>query len=246
MSDKVKDYVPKYLEKWLPSRNLQYPKGIEVYYKPFSFGELIKFNNSNLDEPEVYRFILEGIEVIGMDKYDLTFYDTVYLGWRRKTASMGSSVLDAKSFCPNCDYRNTSLLELDKLDFEDSDIKALPVKCKICDIELKFKFITIKDYIELFNQNKHKDILSIYAKSIINKNFDEAYEILDNATGNDIDKIGLLNSILYHGVRDLGVECLECKHKYDIKVTDSSEVELLKPFRSKEDIIRDEISFGEE
>jgi len=246
MSEKIKDYSPKYQEKWLPSRNLQYPKGIEVYYKPFSFGDLLKFNNSNLDEPEMYRFILEGVEVVGMDKLDLTFYDTIYLGWRRKTSSMGGNVLDAKSFCPNCDFRNVSILELDKIDFEDSDIKALPVKCKICDIELKFRFITIRDYIDLYNKDKAKDILSIYAKSVSNKDFDEAYSILNSATGNDIDKIGLLNSILYHGIKDLEVECAECKHKYNIKVADSSEVELLKPFRSKEDIIRDEISFGEE
>lgn len=246
MLENSKDYLPKYKEEWLPSGNLQYPSGVKIYYKPFSFGDLMKINNSNLDETEFYRFILEGIEVIGMDKYDLTFYDTVYLGWRRKTASFGGSVLDAKSFCPNCDFRNSSIFDLNDIKFSDSEIKSLPVKCKICKIELKFKFLTIKDFIELFSQDKNKDILAIYAKSVTNLDFEESYNILKNSYGDDLDKIGLLNSILYHGIEDLEVECSNCKDKYKVKVTNSSEVELLKPFRSKEDIIRDEISFGEE
>lgn len=237
-------YLPKYQEKWLPSNNLQYPDGINVHYYPFSFGEILKINQSNLDDFAMYNSILEGIDVKGMSVEDLTFYDILYLGWRRKTASLGASIVDIKSFCPNCDTRNLTVLDLTKLEFTDIDIKALPVKVKICDVELKFGFITIRDYLDLLSKDLHTDVLAIYAKSVVNKSYQEAYEIISNATGTDLEKLEVLNSILYHGIKPIDVVCKECKCEYVVDVSNSQEAEILKPFRGKEDIIRNEISFG--
>ena len=89
-----KSYLPEYREDDLPSRKLQYPKGVRVYYRPYTLGELLKINQYNFDEVELYEFILDGIKVTGMEKEDLTYYDVVYLGWRRKTASMESAIVD--------------------------------------------------------------------------------------------------------------------------------------------------------
>lgn len=243
--EQKKSYLPKYQEKWLPSGNLQYPQGILVYYNPFSFGDLLKANQSNFDEAELYNFILEGVHVKGMDKQDLTFHDVVYLGWRRKTASLGTSAVEVNAYCPNCDLRNTNIVELDKLDFIDVKVKALPINFKVAGEILKFKFITIRDYIDLLAKNQTEDILNIYAKCVFNHNFEEAYNILYNASGDDLERINVLDSLLYHGLKPIDVECSECKHKYNLTLTDSQEVEILKPFRGQEAIIRDEISFGE-
>lgn len=240
-----KSYLPEYQDKWLPSNNLQYPNGVLVYYSPFSFGDLLKISQSNFGEVELYNFILEGIRVVGMDKYDLTFYDVIYLGWRRKTASLGTSLVDVNCYCPNCDSKNIRNLDLKELDFVDLDIKAMPVKMKISEQELKFKFITIRDYLELLSEGKSNDVLSIYAKSVSNLPDEVAYEILYNASGDDLERLDLLDILLYHGLKNLKIKCKECSHEYEIKLTDSQEVEILKPFRGKETIIRNEISFGE-
>lgn len=237
-------YLPEYNDTWLPSNNLQYPEGVSVSYKPFSFGDLLKINQSNLNEVGLYNFILEGITVKGMDKYDLTFYDVVYLGWRRKTASLGASMVDIKSFCPNCDFRNTKTLDLKALDFIDLEITALPMKLDISNTRLDFKFITIRDYIELLDKEQEKDIINLYAKSVENKSFEDAYNLIYSSTGDDLERIAVLDGLLYHGLKDIEFECKECKEKYLVKLTDSQEVEILKPFRGKETIIRDEISFG--
>jgi hypothetical protein len=242
-----KNYLPKYQEKWMPSNNLQYPEGVLIYYHPFSFGDLFKLNQSNIDDVELYKFILEGVEVIGMNKYDLTFYDVLYLGWRRKTASLGASLVDVKAFCPNCDTKNTKNIALDKLDFEDVIVKALPMKMKIAGEELKIKFVTIGDYIDLLSKDQAEDIFCVYAKSVTNKSFEEAYQIFYNATGDDLERISILDNLLYHGLKEIVMTCSneECKHEYEIKLNNSQEVEIIKPFRGQEAIIRDEISFGE-
>ena len=242
-----KSYLPEYREDDLPSRGIQYPKGVRVYYRPYSLGELLKINQYNFDETELYQFIMEGIKVVGMEKEDLTYYDVSYLGWRRKAVSMEASIVDTYSFCPNCDTKNSKSISLNDLDFVDTDVKAMPIKTKINGKDLKFRYITIRDYMELIKEDKHLDAISIYAKSVVDVPFEEAYDIIYNATGNDLEKLSLIDIMLYHGLQRLKFTCQnkECNQEYDVEITNSQEVEILKPFRSKEDIISDEISFGE-
>lgn len=238
-------YAPKYEDKWLPSKNLQYPDGFKVHYYPFTYGDILKINSSKMSESELYRFILDGIETIGIDKYDLTFYDVVYLGWRRKTSTLAGSVVDTITYCPNCDTRNVRLLSLsDDVDFVDTGVKALPLKTKICGEELHFKFITIRDFLELLDRDATQDVLAVYAKSVTNKDYSEAYEILYNANGDDLERIDRLDLLLYHGLEKIKVECKECKKEYFVALTDSQEVEILKPFRGEGNSVADEISFG--
>lgn len=239
-----KKYLPKNVEKWLPSRNLQYPEAFSLCYYPFSFGDLKKINASYLDEAQIFSEILDGIEVEGMPKDDLTFYDVVYLGWRRKVATFGTSLVDVMSYCTNCDFKNKANRDLKNIDFIDAEVPKLPIKVKILDKELHFKFITIKEYLDLMKKELHQDIVAILAKSVTNVEYDEAYSILSNATGEDLDKINILPELLYHGIKPIEVECSECGHKYIVNLSDSQEVEILKPFRTKEEIIRDGISFG--
>ena len=247
MDNNSRKYLPKFQEKWLPSNNLQYPDGVNIHYYPFSFGEILKINQSNLDDFAMYNCILEGVEVKGMPVEDLTFYDVLYLGWRRKTASLGASIVDVVSYCPNCDTKNMTVMDLTKLEFIDIAIKAIPAKTKICGEELHFGFLTIRDYLDLLSKDQHTDILAIYAKCVTNKGYPEAYSIISNATGKDLEKIEVLNTILYHGLKPLDVECKneDCKCNYVIEISNSQEAEILKPFRRQEDVIRDEISFGD-
>lgn len=242
-----KRYAPKYEEKWLPSGNLQYPDGFKVHFYPFTYGDLLKINSSNMSESELYKFILEGIETVGIDKYDLTFYDVVYLGWRRKTSTLASSSVDTITYCPNCDTKNIRFLSLaDDIDFVDTGVKALPMKAKICGEELHFKFITIGNFIDLLDRDLTSDVLAIYAKSVCNRNYEEAYEILYNANGRDLEILDKLDVLLYHGLKKIKITCSnkECKQDYYIALTDSQEVELLKPFRGEDTPVADEISFG--
>ena len=238
-------YLPKYQEKWLPSHNLQYPDGVNIHYYPFSFGEILKINQSNLDDFAMYNSILEGVEIKGMPVEDLTFYDVLYLGWRRKTASLGASLVDVKSYCPNCDISNLTSIDLTKLEFVDTVIKAIPAKAKICDQELHFGFLTIRDYLDLLSKDLHQDIIAIYAKSVTNKNYVEAYDIISSCTGKDLERLEVLNSILYHGIKPIEAKCRDCECDYVVDVANSQEAEILKPFRGQADIIRDEISFGD-
>lgn len=237
------NYTQQFEVKDLPSGKIQYPEATRINIYPFTFGDILKFNQSTMSVSEFYDFILEGVNVSGMDKYDLTFYDTVYLGWFRKVASLGSSILEIKSYCPNCEYKNGKALDITELDFSDTTIKKLPAKTKICNIELHFQYLTIGQYLELVSLNK-TDLTSLFSKCVSNVSFQEAYDVINSATGKDLEKIDYLNKILYHGVSDLDFKCTECSHEFKVQPTDSSEVELMKPFRREEFDVRDEISFG--
>jgi hypothetical protein len=189
------------------------------------------------------RFLLDGIRTVGMEKEDLTLFDVLYIGWLRKAISFGKDItIQAPSMCPQCGEENVSTFLLKDLDFTDTEIESLPVIAPLAEKELNFKFLTVRDHIELIKDNLNEDAVSFLAKSVSNMNFDEAYNTLYNITGDDVDTLQEVNKFLYHGVKPISCTCTECEYTYEVSIT--SPETLIAPFRSVEGSNRSKIRFG--
>jgi len=237
-------YLPEVEIKNLPSKKLQYPEATRIYYKPFTLGDLQKINNSNMDAIQLYEYILEGIRVSGMEKSDLTFYDTVYIGWLRKIASLGTPLFNMKAYCPQCDTMNSRTIELKDMEFEDTKVPSMPINIKIRDINLVFKYLTIRDYIDILRLDKMSDVVHVFAKHVSNLPFEEAYNLIFSLIGSEVDNVEYINGLLYHGLSKVPFKCHECKLEYMVNPANYTEAEITRPFRRQEDDIRNEISFG--
>ena len=237
-------YVQEMESKNLPSKKLQYPEATKVFYSPYTLGDLHRINTSSVDFVQRYEDILSGIRTSGMDKYDLTFYDVVYLGWLRKIASFKTPLFALQSFCPNCDIKNSKTLELKDMEFEDTQIPKLPISIKIADRDISFGFLTIRGYLEILKSNKSEDIVYVFSKHIKNMAHKEAYELIDSLIGEDVDRVEYINKILYHGLAKVNFKCNSCNFEYQVNPANYAEAEITRPFRRQEHDIRNEISFG--
>lgn len=239
-------FLPEVEVKNLPSKKLQYPEATKIYYNPYTLGDLQVINNSNMNAVQLYEYILRGIRVTGMEKYDLTFYDVVYLGWLRKIASLGTPMFQLQAFCPNCDKKVAKTLELKEMDFQDVSIDKMPINVKIRDEKVSFKFITIKDYLEILEMDKIKDLIYVDSRHVCNMEQEDAYNLLFSLVGEEIDKLEYINKLLYHGLAKVPFTCdnPKCKFEYLVDPANYTEAEITRPFRRQEHDIRNEISFG--
>lgn len=229
----------------LPSAFLQYPEGSAVLCSPFSFGDLSRFNNSNMTEVQFFEFVLEGIETKGFDKYDLTYYDVVYLALLRKMNSLGSTQVTLTSICDHCGHINTNHMDTQFFyDFVDLEIEEMPLTLELNSGELELKFITIRDWMELANKDMLDDSLNLYAKSVANRIFDEAYQTIYNATGQDIEVLNLADKMLYHGLKPLSLVCESCFNGYHANLSSEDVNSIIRPFRGEEESVRCKIHFG--
>ena len=239
-------YLPEVEVQNLPSKKLQYPGSVKVFYNPYTFGDLLAINSSAMNSEQLYEYILKGVRVVGMDKMDLTFYDVSYLGWLRKVSSLGTPMFKLSCFCPNCDMHNSKVMALNEMDFDDVEVPAMPIRVKIKNIDLSFKYITIKEHLELLASGDIEDILAVIAKHVENLEYTEAQSLIFNLVGQEVETVKYINRLLYHGLSDVKFECSneECKFEYLVNPADYTEAEVEKPFCREDSIIRNEISFG--
>ena len=239
------NYLPETNVSSLPSAFLQYPKGVVVKFRPFTFGDISKFNNSNMTDRQYYDFVLEGIDVSGMDKYDLTYYDTVYLALLRKRNSLGTTKVSMMSVCKHCETINTRTLDTSIFnEFEDLEQDDMPLVVSLNSGDLEFKFITIKDWLELNEEDKLKDPIAVYAKSIVNKDFQEAYDTVYNSIGEDMSTLTGVDQMLYHGLKLVNVVCDKCLGNYNTSLSPDDISSVIRPFRDETEPSGCKIRFG--
>lgn len=207
VSVKKEAYLPTILVKDLPSKFLAYPKGVEISYQPYRFGELKKFAQSKLSIKQRYEFILEGIIVSGMEKTALTFNDFIFIALLRKLSSIGVHDIQITFNCSKCGFENKHHVELDKLDFDEIQAPELPAYVTINGKDLTFTPLTVNDFFNLFREGKENDPVGILAMQCRSHRFKEAYDIIYGANTEDSQLLEELNKIFHHGLATLKIPC---------------------------------------
>ena len=88
-----------------------YPKGVKISYRPFTFGEIKQYSQSVFDPSSKFKWLLQGIEVEGMNKEDLTVCDFTYITLLRNLNTF-SEVNKKTSKNGIADYGKTALKSL--------------------------------------------------------------------------------------------------------------------------------------
>lgn len=217
-------YLPTIVLKNVPSKFLAYPKGVEISYQPYKFGELKKFSQSKLSLKQRYEFILDGIIVSGMDKMQITFNDFLYIALLRKMSSIGVHDVQITFNCGKCGFENKHHVQLDKLDFDEIQVPELPAHLSINGKDLTFTPLTVGDFFTLFREGKENDAVGILAVQCRSHHFKEAYDIIFGANTEDSELLEELNKVFYHGLATMKIPCIN-KEATVTEVIDGLEIE---------------------
>lgn len=257
-------YLPTVNVTELPSDFLPYPEGVEVTYKPYTYGELKRFSQSKLSVKQRYEFILDGIGVSGMPKEKITFQDFLFLALLRKLSSIGIGDILVKYNCQKCGFENSNHVKLDTLDFESlsKNVPDLPANLTINGQDLEFSPLTIEDYFKLYSENKDKDHVAIMAIQCRSHNFKAAMDAIFGANPEDSELLNELDKVFYHGLKTLKFPCANKEAKVEEPNEDGEIVEksvhcdftntveledaslIVQPFRGDRKPAKDRIQFG--
>lgn len=254
-------YLPTIVLQKLPSNFLPYPKGTEISYHPYKFGELKKFAQSKLSIKQRYEFILDGIFVSGMEKNKLTFNDFLFIALLRKMSSIGVHDVIVKFKCNKCNFENEHHVSLNALDFDEIKVPELPANIVIHDKEMAFTPLTVEDFFTLFREGKENDPVGILAVQCRSHKFKEAYDIIFDANPEDSELLDELNKMFYHGLATMKFPCtnkeanvteridgleiektVHCDYENKIELGDPELI--VQPFRGNRRAPKDRIRFG--
>lgn len=189
----------------LPSGFISYPKNSKVFYTPMTLKELDLLNSGTINVEEAMKYLLDSIDCEGFNKYDLAYFDVVYIGVKRKLTAMGDCMGMLVKQCPNCGNYVEYKFNYTDLDFDDCKLESLPITVDFeCAKGLQFSFLTIKDWLDLDTDSK---TLSIYAKLIKNVPYEESLNLIENLTGNDIKKLYEIEDKLSYGIKPFKIKC---------------------------------------
>lgn len=254
-------YLPLINLKTLPSQHIPYPKGVDISYHPYKFGELKKFAQSKLSIKQRYEFILDGIIVNGMEKTKLTFNDFLFIALMRKMSSIGVHEISISFKCGKCGHENQHHIMLDQLGFNEIKVPDLPARITVNNKELEFSPLTVADFFTLFKEGKEQDPVSVLAIQCRSHPMKEAYAILFEANPEDSELLEELNKIFFHGLETMKIPCTN-KEAPETEVIDGVEVEktvhcdftnhidlgdpglIVQPFRGSGRTPKDRIQFG--
>lgn len=231
----------------LPSKFLPYPEGCSIKYRPFTFGEIKSFSQSKLTLKSRIEFMLEGIET-SFPKQDLTYPDFEFILILRKYSTVGAGSFYIDVPCGGCKKELRVIFDLSKIEFDDLECKALPVRTTVgVDKELVFWPLTIGKYLEFYDNKKAQEMnteLAILSYQVSNMPFEEAYNVIYNLSGEDITVVQRIDNLLYHGVKNLEKVCdsEDCGYRNSVDI--SEEDVIFYPFRVGERPVEDRICFG--
>lgn len=224
----------------LPSKCLPYPPGVIIKYKPYTYGEILKFNQSKLGKAGNIEFILEGVITEGIKKTELALLDFLFISILRRISSFESDQYTVTFDCNNCGKSNRVSQNISKIEFDDLNVESLPIVLDTEYGELHFKPITVAQHLDLLKSGID-DSIAVYAKQIINKPYDEAYKIIYNATGDLKEDLETLDKLLYFGPKPLECKCNSCKFINTVAI-DNPEV-VVEPFRDSKGPVGSRIRF---
>jgi len=226
--------------KELPSKFLPYGNG-KIFYRPYTYGEVDAFSDSNINASKAMDFVLEGIETDGFEKYDLTLGDFLFIALLRKISSFGTLEFQVTS-----SYRGhpiNKVLNHEDIEFDDLEIEALPVVLTLSNVEMHFMPLTVRGYQSLYQREIDNERAAL-AMQCINMKFDEAYEIINNTTGRDISYLKEVDAMLHHSISPVDVVFTvdgQEVHK-SIEIDDPNALVL--PFLGSEESTGSPIRFG--
>ena len=201
----------------LPSKGQSYPKNAEIYYTPFSFGEMKFLSGSSLSDVESINFFLNKIQC-SFPKEDLTYYDFYFLTVMIKMSTFGEINYNMTFECNKCGHINTIPFSIEDLDFNEIrvpmpisiDLKQ-PYKDTETDTELSkitFVPISIGRYKKMIEEDVVDDFDIYMANCIKDGKFKERLTLIkDYLNGSDISLLETIDVSLYHGVKDIPMAC---------------------------------------
>ena len=210
------------------------------------------FEGSTLDTKDIYLKALEGVEVSGMKKEDLTFGDFLYISVLRRISSVGEGTVIIKSNCPSCGDESTYKLEIQKIDFNELKATSLPVNFKLANGNgvISFKPMTIGQYLKWLAKdfNESEQSSSYLASQCISMDFDKALEVIKALNNSqDLQNINRLNELLSHEMSPLNFECKSqtssCK-AWTISLDEGGVGAIVEPFRTDDGLEDSAFSFG--
>lgn len=203
----------------LPSNFMIYPENSKVSYEPYSYGEIKIFNQSRLTLKESYDFILKGIFTAGFDKENLTLGDFLYLSLMRKIVSYGDSDIMVTYECEGCNKLSRRVVKSSQLDIQDLKVPKLPIIVSLSNgVELHFKPITVKKYLELvdiYGAGDKIDPIAYLTKCCCNLEFKNAYDIINSVSEvDDVEILDRVDEMIYHNIKSVSVKCKNEKETY--------------------------------
>lgn len=230
----------------LPSKFLAYPANTKVYYRPYTYKDLDDFNDSTVDLLSRLRFILEGIKTTGMPREDLTLADFLFVALYRRISSLGTTRFQIKIQRP--DFTTSIVFSFEDIAFDDLTVSALPVIADISGVECHFRPLTIGQFFELLDREilpGHKDYnRACLAAQISNIDFDSAFDLVNNAIGQDMVILNEVDKLLFHSTLPLAVQYSYRGEIVNEKVHLDDPMTLIFPYCGPEDIKRNPIRFG--
>lgn len=241
--NKAFDMLPTIEVTQLPSNFIAYPKGVKIHYKPYVFGEVKKFNQSNLSKLDTYQMAMSGVEVTGMPLDALTFPDVIYIALLRKISSLGDTSFSLSYHCSSCHKLNTVNIDHKNVGFTDMEVKELPIVATLENgTELEFGLFTYGNYKTLTNLNKIDDDMYAMALTVKNMSTEEAYKTIYNASLKDGAILDYVDRLQYHNIAPLDLKCKECAHPNKVRLTGGDV--LVGPFRESSGDVESRVRFG--
>ena len=231
----------------LPSKNIPYPKGSQIYYRPYTYGEMDTFNDSKLGVAEKLRFIAEGMKTKGIDLNDITLNDFLYLGLLRKISSLGTTRFSIMIPVEGEAKPRTKVYDFEDIQFENLEVPTLPANITVRKTIMQFMPITLGRYLTLLD--KDEDLINqeraLMAAQCVNLEFNQSRELIENAIGNELTLLGKVDKLLDHGLLPLDVYYKDLNGKEQhARVELDDPYTLVWPFRGPEGVKDGSIWFG--
>jgi len=226
----------------LPSKLLPYGEGAKITYRPYTYGELLQFNQSKLSKSDQFKRVLSGINT-SFPVDDLSYFDFIYIGLLRKISTFGGDKFTLTFGCSECGKSNNTYLGLTDLEFQDIEIPSLPVILDVDDnTHIEISTLTIKNYLFLLDNDLLTDKTAVYAASVTNMEFNAAKDLISSLTGDIIQDLESVDAMLYLGIKPIDCTCSSCDAKNSISIDEPGV--LVSPFRGSSVATRSRIRFG--
>lgn len=237
----------------LPSKGLAYPKYFELSYRPYTFGEIQKINQSKINTKQKLAFVMEGINT-SFDKELLTLSDLSYIALLRKISTIGGHKVNVSARCTQCRHEVTEVLDFGTsksiIEFQDLLAPELPIRITFSNYqEYAFKPITFKSFCKIIEQGLEGDTIALITHQCIDPSqYDELYKVIENSTYEDQVLLEELDKYLEHNIKPVPIAC---KNKVSDKICGhinlvelSGGEALLLPFREPKKSHSSRIRFG--
>jgi hypothetical protein len=189
--------------------------------------------------------------ILNYDVNKLSWSDFSYIASHIAIFTTESVYWQFPMTCKNKACGKPIIIKLSKdyfVTFEDtSDLKGYPLTVTIGGQDLDFGFLTVERYLDVIDNiseiDKHLQSLYTLSAMVINKDTDEAFEILKTSAKYEDDGLLIrIAELLYHDTLPIEWKCENCGHvdKYPVDV----EVSTILPFRDIAESFDSRISFG--